>query len=107
VSQDTQPDGTKGARRPVPVSRDVAVWAALLALLGISCMAAFFKLGWLNTPIGLVIAGAKALLVAAFFMELGAVRPVTRLVAVAGFFWIAVLFGLTLSDVLTRPWWPA
>jgi cytochrome c oxidase subunit 4 len=96
----------RGARAGVPVLLDLAVWAALLCLLALSLFAAYQKLGWLNTPIGLAIAGAKALLVGVVFMGLGKARPLLRLAAAAGFFWIVILFALTLSDVLTRPWWP-
>ncbi len=91
----------------IPLLTDLLVWAALLALLGLSCFTAYLKLGWMNTPIGLVIAGVKASLVGLLFMGLRTARPLLRLAAAAGFFWIVILFALTLSDVLTRPWWPA
>jgi hypothetical protein len=30
--------------------------------------------------------------------------PLTKVVVVAGFFWLFILFGLGMSDYLTRPW---
>ena len=30
--------------------------------------------------------------------------PLTKVVVVAGFFWLFILFGLTLNDYLTRDW---
>jgi hypothetical protein len=30
--------------------------------------------------------------------------PLTRVVVVAGLFWLLIMFGLTMSDYLTRPW---
>ena len=30
--------------------------------------------------------------------------PLTKTVAIAGFFWLFILFGMTLNDYLTRPW---
>ena len=74
-----------------------------MALLGLSCAAAFVPLGSLNLPIGLLIAGLKALLVGLLFMNLRRSGSLVRLTAAAGFFWIAIMFALTLCDVLTRP----
>ena len=30
--------------------------------------------------------------------------PLTKVVVVAGFFWLLILFGLRLNDYLTRAW---
>jgi caa(3)-type oxidase subunit IV len=30
--------------------------------------------------------------------------PLTKTVAIAGFFWLIILFGITLSDYFTRGW---
>jgi hypothetical protein len=48
----------------------VLSWLSLLALLGLTVFAAYQPLGVFNTGLALAIAAAKALLVAAFFMEL-------------------------------------
>jgi cytochrome c oxidase subunit 4 len=50
-----------------------------------------------------------ALLVLAFFMRLKSDSPLLRLVAGAGFAWLALLIALSLADVLSRhyllpPW---
>jgi cytochrome c oxidase subunit 4 len=101
----------RGAREAdgggIRLRADLAVWAALMALLGLSLWSAYLPLGWMNTPVGLAIAGIKAGLVGTMFMGLARARPLLRLAAAAGFFWVAILFGLTLSDLLTRPWWPS
>ncbi|WFT83685.1 MULTISPECIES: cytochrome C oxidase subunit IV family protein [unclassified Methylobacterium] len=83
--------------------RNLAIWAALLGLLALTCAAAFWKLGAATAAIGFAIAAAKALLVLVFYMELREARGLVRLAALAGFLWAGVLFALTLSDVLTRP----
>jgi cytochrome c oxidase subunit 3 len=44
----------------------------------------------------------QAVLLLWHFMELRSATALTRLVAVAAFFWLALLFGLGLSDWLTR-----
>ena len=80
----------------------VAVAVALLLLLAATAVVAQHDFGPLNVVIALGIAGLKAALVMAFFMELRWSRPVVRLAAAAGFFWLAILIGMTLGDVLTR-----
>lgn len=60
-----------------------------------------------NTVVALTIAVIKATLVVLYFMH---VRYSTRLiwvVVVAGFFWLGILFVLTMSDYLSRNWWIA
>ena len=88
----------------VPVRTYVAVFAALLVLTGLTYVVATQDFGWLNTPIALAVALAKASLVVIFFMGVRYNTPLTKVVVVAGFFWLFILFGLTLNDYLTRPW---
>jgi len=45
----------------------------------------------------------KALLVILFFMHVKDSSRLTRLTVVAGFFWLAILIGITLTDYLSRP----
>ncbi len=55
-----------------------------------------------NTVVALTIAVIKATLVVLYFMH---VRYSTRLIwviVVAGFFWLAILFALTMGDYMTR-----
>ena len=61
-------------------------------------------LGSLNTPIALVIATTKAVLVILFFMHVIHSTRLTWVVIVASFVWLAVLFVLTFADFLTRAW---
>jgi len=81
-----------------------AVFVALLVLTALTYLVATQDFGWLNTPIALAVAIAKASLVVIFFMGLRYNTPLTKVVAVAGLFWLMILFGLTLNDYLTRPW---
>lgn len=82
--------------------RNLLVWAALLVLLGLSCASAYQPLAGLNAAAGLAIAGIKAGLVGFIFMKLGRGPGLLRLAATAGFFWLVILFGLTLSDEFAR-----
>lgn len=86
----------------MPAKAYAQVWLALIVLLLLTLGSAYLKLGWANGAINLVIAFAKALLVMMFFMHLRSGHPVLRLVALAGFFWLALLIGLAFTDVGTR-----
>ncbi|HJZ77244.1 MAG TPA: cytochrome C oxidase subunit IV family protein [Vicinamibacterales bacterium] len=84
----------------------VSVFAILLALTGLTTAVAYVDLGVFNPIVALAIASAKALLVALFFMHLVDAKHRTKLVAAAGILWLVILITLTLSDVLTRSWFP-
>jgi len=88
----------------VPVRTYLAVFGALFILTILTVVVAYFDLGLLNTPVALGIAFFKASLVVIYFMGLRYNTPLTKLVAIAGFFWLIILFGITMSDYLTRPW---
>lgn len=91
----------------VPVKTYVAIFLALLCLTALTTGVAFVDLGAeLNTIVALAIAVAKALLVILFFMHVKYSSGLTRIVIVAGFFFLAILVSLTLADVLTRGWTP-
>jgi cytochrome c oxidase subunit 4 len=88
-----------------PVKLYLTVFAALLVLLVMTVAANYIPLGRLNVVIALTIAIAKTFLVMLFFMH---VRHSGRLIWIyvgVGFFWLALLLALTMSDFLTR-WWP-
>lgn len=86
---------------PIAAARTcVLVWIGLLTLLLLTLGSAFLSLGWLNGVVSIAIASAKALLVMIFFMHLRASHYVLKIVAAAGFFWLALLIGLSLVDFL-------
>jgi cytochrome c oxidase subunit IV len=82
----------------------VFTFVALLICTGLTVMVASFDFGMLNTPIALTIAVFKGTLVVIYFMGLRHNTPLTKVVALAGFFWLFILFGIGMSDYLTRPW---
>ena len=86
----------------VPVRTYLLVFAALFIATILTYVAAKNDFGALNTPIALGIAFAKASLVIIFFMGVRYNTPLTKVVVVAGFFWLFILFGLGMSDYLTR-----
>ena len=85
-----------------PVKTYVATFVALLILTAITYLVATQDFGWLNTPIALGVAFLKATLVVVYFMGLRYNTPLTKTVAVGGFFWLIILFGITMTDYLTR-----
>jgi cytochrome c oxidase subunit 4 len=83
-----------------------SVFAALMLLLAATVSVAYVHLGRLNVIAALIIASIKAILIILYFMH---VRYSSRMLWIfvgAGFFWLGILFALTLSDVLTRGWLP-
>ena len=81
-----------------------SVFGSLFVLTIITVLVARQDLGFMNTPVALGIALLKASLVVWFFMGVRWNTPLTKVVVVAGLFWLLIMFGLTLNDYLTRPW---
>ena len=80
------------------------VFVSLLLLAGLTTGVAYIDLGPFNTVVALAIAFIKMCLVGLFFMELLYSRGLTRIVVLAGFFWLALMVSFTLADVFSRPW---
>ncbi|HEV8577920.1 MAG TPA: cytochrome C oxidase subunit IV family protein [Thermoanaerobaculia bacterium] len=78
------------------------VFGALMVLTIVTWLVAQVDLGWANDVVALTIAVIKALLVLLFFMHVRYSTRMTILTATAGFFWLVILIGITLSDYLTR-----
>lgn len=76
----------------------------LMALTGLTIWVATVDLGPLNVVLALVIATLKAALVVLYFMHARYSPGRTKLVIVAGLFWLAILLAMTLADYLTRSW---
>jgi cytochrome c oxidase subunit 4 len=80
----------------------ILVWAVLSALLAASCASAFVPLGHCNAAVNLAFAAAMVMLLATFLMNMRWSSALLRLVALAGLFWLALMFVLTFSDYLSR-----
>jgi cytochrome c oxidase subunit 4 len=90
--------------RIVPIKTYAIVLIALLVLTATTCAVSFIDMGKLNAVVAVVIAFAKATLVAMIFMHLRYSRHLTQIVLAAGLFWLGILIALTMSDFLTRGW---
>jgi cytochrome c oxidase subunit 4 len=89
-----------------PKSLYITIFVALLVGTALTVWVAFFDLGFLNNVVMLTIACTKALLVVLFFMHVRWGTRLTWVVAGSGFFWLLIMFSLTMADYLSRGWVP-
>ena len=82
----------------------IVIFLALALGTILTVAASRFDLGMWNTPIALIIATIKAVLVILFFMHVIHSTRLTWVVIIGAFLWLGVLFVLTFADYLTRGW---
>ncbi|MEP6917178.1 MAG: cytochrome C oxidase subunit IV family protein [Acidobacteriota bacterium] len=85
-----------------PKSMYYLVFLALIVSTVLTVVAASVDMGALNNVVMLTIASVKATLVILFFMHVRWSTRLTWVVAASGFFWLLILFGMGMSDYLTR-----
>ena len=88
----------------LPVRTYVTVFVALISLTALTVWAARLDMGGLAMTVALLIAGTKATMVILWFMEAKYSGKLVKIVAGSGFFWLAILLALSLSDYVTRQW---
>jgi cytochrome c oxidase subunit 4 len=86
------------------VSAYFYTFIALMLLLALTVEAARHDLGRWNFAVAALIAAIKAVLIMLVFMQVRQTIEITKLVVCAGFFWLAILFTLSLADYWTRDW---
>lgn len=84
----------------------VSIYVALLILLVLTVGAAYVHLGVFNPVIAMAIAIAKACLIILYFMHIRYSGRIRWIFAGVGFFWLAILLVLAMTDYLTRGWLP-
>jgi cytochrome c oxidase subunit 4 len=89
-----------------PKSLYYGIFIALMAGTAATVAVAFVDLGAMNNVAMLTIACVKALLVILFFMHVRWSTRLTWLVVASGFFWLFIMFSMTMSDYLSRGWMP-
>jgi cytochrome c oxidase subunit 4 len=82
------------------------VFLALMIGTILTVVVAAFDLGPFNNIVMLSVACAKALLVILFFMHVRWSTRLTWVVAGSGFFWLLILFSITMADYMSRGWVP-
>jgi cytochrome c oxidase subunit 4 len=84
----------------------MVIFGALMVGTALTVAAAFKDLDYLfvgaNTVVALTIAVIKATLVVLYFMHVRYSSRLTWVIVIAGFFWLGIMFVLTMSDYATR-----
>lgn len=80
----------------------ILVYLSLIILLGLTTASAYLHLGVFNGVLNIIIAVIKAALIITFFMHVRFARKPTLIFVFAGFVWLSLLVGITMSDYLTR-----
>ena len=93
-------DGNRSAQRLW--RGPVLAWVVLMVLFAINLGSAFIPLGSGNVILNLFVAAVMVGVLAIFLMDLQNAQILIRVVAVAGLFWMILMFALTFSDYLTR-----
>ena len=88
-----------------PKSTYYAIFGALMVLTGVTVGAAMINLGSFNFPVAIGIAITKATLVILFFMHVKYSSRLTKMIVGMSFFFLCILFALTLTDYLSRGWY--
>jgi cytochrome c oxidase subunit IV len=83
-----------------------AVFAALIVGTVLTYLAALVDFGFANNAIMLAIALVKTSLVILFFMGVRWSTRLTWVVVLSGFFFLLIMFTITMSDYLSRGWMP-
>jgi cytochrome c oxidase subunit IV len=86
----------------VPPTTYMIIIFTLLCLTLATAAVAYVNLGPLNIVVALAIATTKATLVVLFFMHAKYSPKRTKLVIMAGIFWLTILLFMTLSDYASR-----
>ena len=82
------------------------IFGALIIGTLLTVVVAKFDLGPFNNIVMLTVACAKALLVVLYFMHVRWGTRLTMVVAASGFFWLLILFTITMADYASRGWMP-
>ena len=88
----------------VPIKIYVAVFLSLIALTWVTTGVSTIDLGRLNIFVALSIAICKASLVLLFFMHVKYGTRLTKMIVLAGIYWLILLLFIVMMDLWTRGW---
>jgi len=80
------------------MTRVLLAWLVLMVLLAFEIGAALLHMG----TAAAVVAPVMIAIVTGVFMQIGRETPLSRVFAIAGLFWLAILIGLGSLDFLAR-----
>jgi cytochrome c oxidase subunit 4 len=90
----------------VPIRTYIIIWALLICATFTTLGVAFIDLGPWNIVVALMIAFTKMSLVVLYFMHVKQATNLTKLFVVGGFFFLAILIFVAMTDYGTRTWMP-
>jgi cytochrome c oxidase subunit 4 len=97
---------TEAHKEHIGIPGYLGVFAILVVGTILTYTVALYDLDWIfpgaNTLVALLIAFTKMTFVILFFMHVRWQSKLIWLSAVAGFFWMAIMFAFTMQDYLTR-----
>jgi cytochrome c oxidase subunit 4 len=82
----------------------VGVFLALMVRTGLTVFASTVDLGMWNTPVALLIAITKAVLVVLFFMHVKYSSRLVSLAVGAAMLWLVLLISGVIADYVSRGW---
>jgi cytochrome c oxidase subunit IV len=105
ASHESAPEAHSGTEHHASPRLYFIVWGLLMLLLVLTIAIGKVDLGGAgNFVVAFSIASVKAVLIVLFFMHVRDSAGLIKIVACAGFFWFAIMLGLTFSDYLSRDW---
>ncbi|CAN5320812.1 hypothetical protein BH18ACI2_BH18ACI2_07060 [soil metagenome] len=87
-----------------PLKVYIGIFLTLMVMTAITVAVAYVNLGQFNKVVALGIASFNATLVVLYFMHVKYQSRLTKLVVVTGFFFLAILLGMTMIDYSSREW---
>ena len=82
----------------------IGIFLTLMVMTAMTVAVAYVHLGALNKVVAVGIATFKATLVILYFMHVSHSSRLTKLTVMCGFFFLAILLGLTMVDYSSRDW---
>lgn len=96
----------KATAKHEPALLYVVAWLVLILLTGISVLTAFLGMGVYAPAVEYGIAATQAAIVYILFMRLKGPPSLKWIFAGTGFFWLMILYGLSMTDYASRRGWP-
>jgi cytochrome c oxidase subunit 4 len=88
----------------VPVRVYILVFLTLIVMTWVTAFVSTIDLGRLNVFVALSIAVFKASLVILFFMHVKYGTRLTKMIVLAGLYWLILLLFIVMLDLWTRTW---
>jgi cytochrome c oxidase subunit 4 len=103
MSAPSHADTSAPAHHGPSLATTFAIFGTLMVLTFVTVAVAYQDLGRWSAAAALGIAGFKATLVVLYFMHVRYASRLIGLYAAAGFVFMAILLGITMSEVAGRP----